>query len=623
MVGNSYSRPILTLLGLVMTVLATVLLLRRTTYHKDPVPTLRNLEWRDINFVHTTDTHGWYSGHLNQKQYLADWGDFISFTTHLRQIAHAKGQDLLLVDSGDRHDGNGLSDATKPNGAKSLPIFIQQDYDILTIGNHELYELENSKAEYEIVAKHYNTNYVCSNVEYEVSNGVFKPFGNKYKYFTTPMKGIRILALGFLFDFRRNNVHTRVTPISKVIKESWINDLFSEFTSDKVDLIVINGHIPVSHDWEELQTLHAFIRRFYPDTKIQYFGGHSHIRDFSVYDDKLTGLQSGRFCETVGWLGINMNASQSSSSSAVKDTFTRTYIDFNLHSFMHHTGITSFEKFTTPKGERVSRQIKKARYELGLDSVIGYVNMNYYMDYVSINHPKSIFKLLSNKILPTLRPVNDSIGLSPERIIMINTGSIRYDLYKGPFTLDTEYIVSPFRNNWVKLTVPKKYAVGVTDILNEGGYILNEEVDNRHLLPPRQGSSRYIMPKILDDSRNPSQKVFQPPELSHSMNKDIVSESKQLSKGYVTHDDFGDDGDDTPHRAVVIHQVPNVIESTCLDRDSSDDTPTDLIFYDFIIPNIIWALHELGFEANISQVSFFSSDYLGKLLQDYVRNDRL
>ncbi|CCE88495.1 Piso0_002003 [Millerozyma farinosa CBS 7064] len=622
MFGNSHSRPIAISLGLVVTVLATILLLRQPAYHKDPAPSLRNLEWRDINFVHTTDTHGWYSGHLNQKQYQADWGNFISFTTHLREIAHAKGQDLLLVDSGDRHDGNGLSDATKPNGAKSLPIFIQQDYDILTIGNHELYEFENSKAEYEIVAKHYNSNYICSNVEYEVSEGVFKSIGRKYKYFTTPMKGIRILALGFLFDFRRNNDHTRVKPISQVIEESWINDLFSEFTPDKVDLIVINGHIPVSHDWEELQTLHAFIRRFYPSTKIQYFGGHSHIRDFAVYDDKSTGLQSGRFCETVGWLGINTNVSQSSSNSEVKNTFTRSYIDFNLHSFMHHTGITSFEKFTTPKGEHVSRQIKKARYELGLETVVGQVNSNYYMDYVSITHPKSIFKLLSDKILPTLKPTNDSIELSSERIIIINTGSIRYDLYKGPFTLDTEYIVSPFRNNWVKITVPKKYAVGVTNVLNGGGYILNKEVDNLHLLPPQQRSSRSITPKILDGSRNPSQKVFQSPELSYSINEGVVSERKQLTKGYVTHDDFGDDGDDTPHRAVVTHKVPNVIESTCLDQNSSDDTPTDLIFYDFIIPNIIWALHELGFEAEKSQVSFFSSDYLGKLLHEYARNDK-
>ena len=36
--------------------------------------------------------------------------------------------------SGDLHDGNGLSDATKPNGKFSNPIFENVDYDVLTIG---------------------------------------------------------------------------------------------------------------------------------------------------------------------------------------------------------------------------------------------------------------------------------------------------------------------------------------------------------------------------------------------------------------------------------------------------------------------------------------------------------
>lgn len=31
---------------------------------------------------------------------------------------------------------------------------------------------------------------------------------------------------------------------------------------------------------------------------IQAFGGHTHIRDFTVYDSMSTGLESGRYCET-------------------------------------------------------------------------------------------------------------------------------------------------------------------------------------------------------------------------------------------------------------------------------------------------------------------------------------
>ena len=43
-----------------------------------------------------------------------DLGDFASFVTHMKQLALEKDVDLLLVDSGDLHDGTGLSDGFPP-----------------------------------------------------------------------------------------------------------------------------------------------------------------------------------------------------------------------------------------------------------------------------------------------------------------------------------------------------------------------------------------------------------------------------------------------------------------------------------------------------------------------------
>lgn len=47
-----------------------------------------------------TDTHGWLEGHLTETNYGADWGDFVSFTAHMRAKARELGVDLLLVDTG-------------------------------------------------------------------------------------------------------------------------------------------------------------------------------------------------------------------------------------------------------------------------------------------------------------------------------------------------------------------------------------------------------------------------------------------------------------------------------------------------------------------------------------------
>lgn len=58
------------------------------------------LEWGQVNFLSTTDTHGWLEGHLKEQNYGADWGDFVSFTTNMKQKARAMGVDLLIVDTG-------------------------------------------------------------------------------------------------------------------------------------------------------------------------------------------------------------------------------------------------------------------------------------------------------------------------------------------------------------------------------------------------------------------------------------------------------------------------------------------------------------------------------------------
>ena len=615
-----YRKVVIVLLGLVcaIQVLKLVNLYRNGVSHHSSI---RDLEWKDVNFLHTTDTHGWYSGHLNQKTYNANWGDFVSFVTRMREKAKANGQDLLLVDSGDRHDGNGLSDITTPNGIKSTPIFIKQEYDILTTGNHELYVWENLKMEYEVIAKHFPENYVSSNVEFKLENGTFVPFGKRYRYFTTPNRNLRVLAFGFLFDFNRYNDGTRVIPIQEIVDQShWFNETLHAHPAGEVDIIVVVAHVPVQREWPELFYLHNHLRKFYPDTLIQYFGGHSHIRDFTVFDNKSTGLQSGRYCETVGWNGVNTNVE---AISNIRGRYLRSYIDFNVNSFLHHSKFDSKDDFDTQKGVEVTELIKKTRKSLNLNKPLGYVKENYFVDYVPLANHKNIFNLLSNKILPELIPESKNITTASERIIIINTGSIRYDLYKGSYTIDSMYIVSPFQNQWHKMTLPKSIAVQVATTLNAARYIVTDangrKIDNRELAPPHQ----YLQSSDADVTKvSKRQQVFHYPvvlgEGDYLEIESRRSKKVKLSKGYVTYDDFGLDGDDTPHKAVVNFPIPNVIESRQLDKRTGDDTSIDLVFYDFITPNILWALEQLNYTV-LASSEFYSSKYLGLIMNDFFK----
>ena len=65
------------------------------------------LAWGQLNFLHTTDTHGWLEGHLKEKNYGADWGDFVSFVRDMRKKAESYDVDLLVVDTGVSSSGEG------------------------------------------------------------------------------------------------------------------------------------------------------------------------------------------------------------------------------------------------------------------------------------------------------------------------------------------------------------------------------------------------------------------------------------------------------------------------------------------------------------------------------------
>lgn len=129
------------------------------------------------------------------------------------------------------------------------------------------------------------------------------------------------------------------------------------------------------------------IRAVRPDTPIQIFGGHSHIRDFAVYDDKTTALESGRYCETLGWFSMSglqssnytgvqnpkgvpnptmkaknvgtstASATLSTSTSASNLTYSRRYLDWNRLTFEYHAVGSQIKAFDTQKGVNVTSNI--------------------------------------------------------------------------------------------------------------------------------------------------------------------------------------------------------------------------------------------------------------------------
>lgn len=52
---------------------------------------------------------------------------------------------MLLVDSGDHHDGTGLVSTSPESAGRADDIFGYLNYDVLTLGNHELYQYDAAR----------------------------------------------------------------------------------------------------------------------------------------------------------------------------------------------------------------------------------------------------------------------------------------------------------------------------------------------------------------------------------------------------------------------------------------------------------------------------------------------
>ena len=230
---------------------------------------------------------------------------------------------------GDLHDGNGLSDAALPNGVLSNPIFDEVEYDLLTIGknifiwlfttnltlelgNHELYVTEIAYETFANFSKVWGEKYLTSNVQIiNPATGAFEYIGNQYRYFTTAHgkdivsligfqsltthdAGLRIMSFGVLYDFTGNSNVSKVIKAATMVTQQWFVDAIN--FDEPIDMFLLIGHNPVrTTDYSNtLGLVHNTIRSLRPAVPIQVFGGHSHIRDFQVYDSMSTALESGK-----------------------------------------------------------------------------------------------------------------------------------------------------------------------------------------------------------------------------------------------------------------------------------------------------------------------------------------
>lgn len=247
-----------------------------------------------------------------------------------------------------------------------------------------------------------------------------------------------------------------------MVQEPWFIETIK--STEPVDLYILLGHNPVSltDPVSTFKVVWDAIRKEHPQTPIQIFGGHTHIRDFSVYDDSSVAIEAGRYCETLGWVSMsgfdtsysgfkgvqNPRGVPNPSRKAKPDSkspflYSRRYLDWNRKTFAYHTKKTE-EAFDTAQGLNVTAGITKVREELKLGEVYGCAPETWCIDCVPFGKPGNIY---SDVFIPAITElVVSKPRADKSRLYIGNTGVVRFDLYKGPFTYDDNFIVSPYKD---------------------------------------------------------------------------------------------------------------------------------------------------------------------------------
>lgn len=315
-------------------------------------------------------------------------------------------------------------------------------------------------------------------------------------------------------------------------------------------------------------------------------GGHTHRRSARSFEVNAMALESGRYLETIGWMSIGGFVSQ-------QFRFSRKYIDVNsrnfvslsilnlyrgrpltppfLHYFHHsqafHLGLKPLQ-LATDAGRYVRHLMDSIADSWKLTQLHGVAPKDYYLDRFPSSHEDSLLTLLEKEVLPSVvRPASKE-GRN-QSLIIINSGSQRFDIFSGPFTRNDRYIVSPFRDRFLSIqNVPYGAAKNLLQELNNSTTV----EDN--------ASSQYSSGLITNIFEGWLKSQFS-----------MFTNEQQHSLGYRTEDSIGSDGDDTPHNPVPSSDQPAFVASNPDPLPSSDQDLVDVVFVDFILSPIVEILN--------------------------------
>ncbi|KIO34476.1 hypothetical protein M407DRAFT_3202 [Tulasnella calospora MUT 4182] len=408
---------------------------------------------------------------IHFERMIANIGDVVTFVEYLRDT----GADVVFIDTGDQTHGGGLSDADKPEGAQALLLHTSLPYDVLSPGKFAMLE-----AHPEIKEK-----YLAANVFYKPPNepgAQRRQLGSTHRTWYTG-SGRKITAIGVAFE---NESKTReagvyIERVESILTHKWFTE---QVLTSNPDVFLLVGHMSLSaKERPKWRLIHQAIRSRYPDTPIFIFAGHTHERQCIMGINRENpirslGIESGRYLETIGWVGANLTAATEPLE------LSRIHLDASRDTLIGLTGADP--SAFTQASDYVMRPFHELAGRFGLDQYIGCLKngkakpilttseetslrtqpLDYPWDTkkYSENDPHHAYNLYRNVAFPDVVPHN----ASEPYVLLLNNGFIRGPLYNGSFTLNDKFVNLPYDSQAFWSTrIPKMVAKKVLDRLSK------------------------------------------------------------------------------------------------------------------------------------------------------------
>ncbi|KAG8910273.1 hypothetical protein FRC00_008510, partial [Tulasnella sp. 408] len=275
--------------------------------------------------------------------------------------------------------------------------------------------------------------YLAANVFYKPPNepgAELRQLGSTHRTWTTG-SGRKITAIGVMFENEKKTKEAGVyiERVESIVNQTWFKE--KVLTSDP-DVFVLAGHMSLSADERpKWRSIHQAIRNRYPHTPVFIFAGHTHVRECLMgmnHENPIRslGIESGRYIETVGWVGANMTAPTQPLE------LSRIHIDASRQTLIGLTGADA--SIFSQSSDNVMRPFHELARRFGLNQYIGCLKNDYPWDTKEYNEsdPLHSYNLYRNVAFPDVVPPK---GAGPY-MLLLNNGFIRGPLYSGAFRLN-------------------------------------------------------------------------------------------------------------------------------------------------------------------------------------------